>query len=968
MEIRARAIALALMLCPAGAAVAGVDSWTSVGPSGGQIQKVAYNPANPSLVYMISTGGFSRSQDGGATWRTIRDDFQNFPQDLAVDPSDSTRVYVVVPNAPYVLMSTDSGATLSPVTSFPTTLINTWRIQVSQDGATVCVTGGLNIACSVNHAQTWSVKTAIDADPTNTGRVNKLLIDPTDSQTLYASAGTAVPAYGFYVTHDGATTWQKLVATTNSNSVAWDLAYSPGSPATLWAARYDGVWYSNNGGAQWIATGFNSPGYGAATTAIAVSPLNPGLVYVGTPYGEAYTLTNGGSTWINISGNSLVGQTLTVVPHPTQSATLLAGGYGGLWGTSDGGTTWSETDAGLLAANVSVLSADSQSDRIYIGTSTGGLYSLAGGAVSATPANNTSLAALAQEPHVPLINAVLAQNGSPGPLWVSMANGIAKSTDGGTTWSLLPLTSVGNGQADSLASSPAAPQIILSGGRSGIYRSTDGGTTWAGANTGFPSGATVQDLVMAAADPTIAYCAPLTSATSGSGVASSYGVYRSTDAGQTWSPANATMTSSYILGIVVDPTNAQVVYASTDSGVLKSTDGGTSWAPLLPFGSTTSPSGYFAVDPVHPRIVYAATYGKVSRSVDGGTTWETVLSTQPAPQWLVTTLLVDPNRTSNLLVATQQAGVQEITIAPDLGLAVAAPSGTIAVGATATYQYTVTNKGPFSATDVQVTLQLPSSATGITAIPSTGSCSVTGTNVTCTLGTLGNGTSASVTLSATSTAAGAFQVTGTVQSDQPDSNTTNNGVTTNTAVAILADLSVSVTGTAATVQEGAAVSYTVTVANAGPDTAPATQLTYQLGSGLTPGTVSAGSGSCTINSSALVTCTLGDVAVKQSVSVTINATASTAGTATSTAAVTTTGTDPASSNNSATATITVTPIVTDTAPPPNSGGGHGGGGSMGLGGVLGLALALLARQRRLHGTPPVGAAGRRVRARRELDR
>jgi hypothetical protein len=41
---------------------------------------------------------------------------------------------------------------------------------------------------------------------------------------------------------------------------------------------------------------------------------------------------------------------------------------------------------------------------------------------------------------------------------------------------------------------------------------------------------------------------------------------------------------------------------------------------------------------------------------------------------------------------------------------------------------------------------------------------------------------------------------------------------------------------------------------------------------------------------------------------------------------------------------------------------------MGLGGVLGLALALLARQRRVHGTPPVSAAGRRVRARRELDR
>lgn len=928
MDIRPRASMLAVAaLCLPSLGLAGINSWTPVGPTGGQVQKVAYNPANPSIVYMISVGGFLRSQDGGTTWQTIRDDFLNFPLDLAIDPSDPTRVYVVVPNAPFLLMSTDSGATLSAVSSFPTTLANPAQMQVSHDGATVCVTGGLNIACSADRAQTWSLRTPIAPDPTGTGRVNKLLIDPTDSATLYASAGIAsTGTYGFFVTHDGATTWQQLVSTTDPNSVAWDLAYSPGNPAIIWAARYSGLWYTNNGGTSWSSIG----GYQGAATAVAVSPLNPSLVYVGSSYGQLSTWDNSASLLTDLGGNSLVGDIFSIAPHPTQSATVLTAGSGGLWGTVDAGTTWNEQVAGLFATNVVGLSADPQSDRIYIGVAAGGLYCLANGADAATPLNNTGLAQLKGPPNYLQVNTLLAQSGTPGPLWTSIdTNSIEKSLDGGNSWTSVPLSV----QSFSLASSPAAPQTILVGSGNGVYRSTDGGTTWTGANTGFPAGASVQLLAMSAADPTIAYAAPQTP---GSSLPTSYGVYRSADSGQTWSAANAGMTSSAISHLVVSPTNANVLYASTDTTMQKSTDGGTTWATLLPFGTGPSAnSGLLAIDPAHPQILYAGTYGKITRSVDAGTTWETILNTQGAPQWLVSAMLVDPNRTSNLLVGAQQTGVQQITIAPDLALQVTAPPSPIAVGAASTYQYTVTNKGPFSATGVQLILQLPAGAQSITATPSVGTCTVANTTANCSSGTLANGASTTVSLTATGTAAGAFQVTGTVQADQPDSDTTNNTVTSNSTVAVMADVSVTATGST-TVEEGAAVTYTVTVTNAGPNTATSTQLTYQLGSGLTPGTVSASSGTCT-TATARITCTLGDLAAAKSVTVTINATATTAGTATSTAAVTTTATDPTTGNNSASTQTAVTA-------PPSS---HGGGGALSIQWLLALLLVLafrLARQ------------------------
>jgi photosystem II stability/assembly factor-like uncharacterized protein len=140
MDIRARVTAFAaVLLLSTVVASGGTNSWTGVGPAGGQVTKVAYNTANPSILYMITAGGFARSQDGGATWQTVRSDFLNSPSDLAVDPATPSRVYVVIANPATVLVSTDSGVTLSAVTSFPSTLINPLQVQVSQDGATVCL-------------------------------------------------------------------------------------------------------------------------------------------------------------------------------------------------------------------------------------------------------------------------------------------------------------------------------------------------------------------------------------------------------------------------------------------------------------------------------------------------------------------------------------------------------------------------------------------------------------------------------------------------------------------------------------------------------------------------------------------------------------------------------------------------------------------------------------------------------------
>jgi uncharacterized repeat protein (TIGR01451 family) len=303
-------------------------------------------------------------------------------------------------------------------------------------------------------------------------------------------------------------------------------------------------------------------------------------------------------------------------------------------------------------------------------------------------------------------------------------------------------------------------------------------------------------------------------------------------------------------------------------------------------------------------------------------------------------MLPDPNRPENILVSTIGSGAQQFTVAPDLALTVAAPPSPIAVGVATAFSYTVSNLGPFDATGVTVSVQLPAAAQGITANASGGTCTISGSLATCVFGVLAVGSSNAIAVSATSPAAGPFQLVASVLGDQPDPNPANNTVTTAESVANLADLSVTVTGTASALV-GAAVSYTVVVANAGPDVAAASQLKFQLAEGLTPG--SASGAACTAGASGLITCALGDLAATKSVTVTVPATAAAAGTLVSTATVSSAATDPVASNNTAMGTTVATaPPPPPPPPPPPS---KGGGGSLTFTYLLMLAFILIIQKR-----------------------
>ena len=126
---------------------------------------------------------------------------------------------------------------------------------------------------------------------------------------------------------------------------------------------------------------------------------------------------------------------------------------------------------------------------------------------------------------------------------------------------------------------PVTPSTVYSGTLdSGIIKTTNSGTTWFTTHSGM-SYVNSQCLKICAANPNVLYCGT-------DSLGSSKGVYKTTDGGATWTNVtNDGFTSDRsIQAIVVDPTNANIVYAGifnaqhdVNIGVWKSTNGGTNW-------------------------------------------------------------------------------------------------------------------------------------------------------------------------------------------------------------------------------------------------------------------------------------------------------------------------------------------------------------------------------------------------------
>ncbi len=278
---------------------------------------------------------------------------------------------------------------------------------------------------------------------------------------------------------------------------------------------------------------------------------------------------------------------------------------------------------------------------------------------------------------------------------------------------------------------------------------------------------------------------------------------------------------------------------------------------------------------------------------------------------------IDPDNTDNSASATVTAP------RADLELTKIVSSNSPNVGDVITFTVTLTNNGPStsSATGVAVTDALPSGYTLGTATPSSGTYA-SGTGI-WTVGTIANGATETLTITATVLASGNFTNTASISAvDQFDPDAGNNTATAS-IVALSSDLSLAKVASDAAPNVGDNITFTLTLSNVGPDVATNVEVTDALPSGYTFVSSNTTFGTYTPSSGIW---DIGTVSTAQTPVLTITATVLSTGTYNNTASITASDqSDPVSANNSATANVaaqmadlSITKVVNDATPAPGS--------------------------------------------------
>ncbi|HET6932357.1 MAG TPA: FG-GAP-like repeat-containing protein [Candidatus Acidoferrum sp.] len=268
------------------------------------------------------------------------------------------------------------------------------------------------------------------------------------------------------------------------------------------------------------------------------------------------------------------------------------------------------------------------------------------------------------------------------------------------------------------------------------------------------------------------------------------------------------------------------------------------------------------------------------------------------------------------------------TVPADISVTGNVSKSSATVGDTVTYTLQVSNAGPADAANVTLNdVTNDPTLTPASVTVSQGSCTPSVATLSCSLGTLAKGGKINLSFALTMTKAEILTNGISVNSDTPDLNTADNGVTLTVAVDA-ANLSIneSVSPTAAVT--GNAVNYTITVTNKGPaqGTNVAVSDSFSGTVTVTPTAATPSQGTCTLDANTQITnCTLGALAPSASATITFSATvtvpaaASNGGTLSNNATVTSDQPDPDNGDNSASTTVTVSlpPDFSVTVPSPS---------------------------------------------------
>ncbi len=203
---------------------------------------------------------------------------------------------------------------------------------------------------------------------------------------------------------------------------------------------------------------------------------------------------------------------------------------------------------------------------------------------------------------------------------------------------------------NSVSVDPSNPSTLYAGAQiGGLWKSTNAGQSWSPINSGY-TGDIAPFFFVHPAAPSILY------------VGSNAGVFQSVNGGANWSPRNNGLPAGGIVAMAIDPANSSRLYVSVNApggGVFRSADAGFNWTSRpLPV-----PSATVATLTVLGSNVYAGWANVLFRSSDDGVNWSIPYGDVPSP---IQTIAARPGPTE-VVLGLQQRGICRSTLTPAPG-------------------------------------------------------------------------------------------------------------------------------------------------------------------------------------------------------------------------------------------------------------------------------------------------------------
>jgi photosystem II stability/assembly factor-like uncharacterized protein len=593
------------------------QTWKPLGPDGGDVRTLAGDPSRSNFVYLGTTDGhIFGSEDGGRHWQLLglAGAARNaIVTAILVDPRDSDVLFASI-----------------------------WTREKQGEG------GG--IYRSTDRGRSWQPAGLIGH------AVRAFVAAPSDPNILVAGA-----LDGVFRSRDAGKNWEMITPANDPELRNFDsLAVDPQDPDTIYVGTFHLPWKTVDGGRDWAAI-HEGMIDDSDVLSLAVNPSDPAQVFASACSG-IYRSDDAGAHWKKIQGiPDSSKRTLVIRFDPGEINTLYAGTTDGLWKSIEGGARWRRVSPSNWVVNaLAVLSAarapnsegrtapEQSYSHILIGTEQQGVM------VSDNTTDNFEPANEGFE-HRRVVSLVVDRE-NPGRLGAVLANAsdaVVESDDGGETWAPL-----GSGLAPAsvrrIFSTPAGwYAAVASGGlmrldiRSGRWV-REGLVTERAAATGSRVYLVATREKPAATTVFNAAVSDLTFSDAAWFAATEEGLFKSSDAGKSWSRLSFSALPLPVDSVRVSADGAEIRIVSSH-GMVFSSDAGRSWQwhdlPLESYGAlrleiadettllATSPSGLY-----------------ISR--DNGATWTRAQSGLPASA--VNDLLV---RSEFWVVSSEKGGL-----------------------------------------------------------------------------------------------------------------------------------------------------------------------------------------------------------------------------------------------------------------------------------------------------------------------